>query len=78
MALSVMTRFMNGQISERRASIREDLANDGSGADGDDVFSKLLQANELEERPKLRLDDSELIRQTFSPLVFPNHRTIDR
>jgi hypothetical protein len=52
---------MQSQITARKASIRSNLAVGLDGNDKADVFSLLVQANELEAKAKLQLADQEVV-----------------
>jgi hypothetical protein len=53
---------MDVHIARRKAEARTMLASGADGGDwGDDVFSMLVRANELEKNPKLLLSDDELV-----------------
>jgi hypothetical protein len=52
---------MDEQVAERREEIRAELASNDRKSGKKDVFSMLVKANEMEDKAKLRLDDSELV-----------------
>jgi len=62
-----LTEFMQTQVEERRKEIRDGTSH------RDDVFTRLVQANEDEES-KFRLSDEELIGNVFV-ILFAGHET---
>lgn len=70
-ARTTLEQFMFAQVALRRAEVRQELAGGNMvGPDGekevmkDDVFSRLVLANESEQE-KLPMDDEELVGASF-------------
>ena len=60
MACDTLGVFMKSQVAARKAEIRKDLAEGNTDIERDDVFSRLVLANESMSE-KLSLDDEELV-----------------
>lgn len=73
-AHKTLDTFMRHQVAVRKTEIRREIAENGSEEiSRDDVFSRLVLANESEAE-KLPLDDQEMIGSTFV-LLFAGHET---
>ncbi|KAF8989425.1 cytochrome P450 [Cyathus striatus] len=62
--------FMEHKIREKQKEVK---SNRGQQL-GNDIFSVLVQANDAEADPKLKLDDSEVISNVFT-MLFAGHET---
>lgn len=67
---------MKNQVRQRKAEIRKELTeNGGDDFRRNDVFSRLVLANESETE-KLPLDDQELVSTPFVPTIFVFHHSV--
>jgi len=77
---SVIEKFMHEQVAERKAEVRDQIANgeDENDSGRKDVFSMLVRANEMEGKLKLRDDELVSGGRNYLPIlsfIYWNHRS---